>query len=417
MFGLRYIKVPPTTWLLQYRHGKVVREGAGLACLYWAPSSSLVAIPTSAMEAPFMFEEVSADFQKVTVQGHLSFRVATPRRLAERLDFTLRPDGRGFAGDDPEKLPRRLVNLVQVLARDALQGTPLRSALSAGERIAKQVRDALLREPEVEALGIEVLGLAILAIKPTPDTARALEAETREAILRAADEASYARRNASVEQERAIRQNELDTEIAVEGKKRQVRGAQVAADASVQASRHRMEQAAMVAKAELEGKRREVTQLSAESARIDADAKAYGTTALMKAIEGVDAKVLQARFWVERMGSDFSDYLAEHERYQTARREAHVILSELGRVQTLDRQFLPNFLFGRGDVIVALGPDGLVANTLKYLDGQPVIGVNPVRRDGTACCCRSTWRRCGASSPRWPAAVGRARRWRWPALG
>ena len=38
---------------------------------------------------------------------------------------------------------------------------------------------------------------------------------------------------------------------------------------------------------------------------------------------------------------------------------------------------MPNFLFGPDDVVVAVGPDGLVANTLKYLDGQPLIAVNP----------------------------------------
>ena len=49
----------------------------------------------------------------------------------------------------------------------------------------------------------------------------------------------------------------------------------------------------------------------------------------------------------------------------------------MGRVQTVDRSFLPNFVFAPEDTVVTLGQDGLVANTLKYLDGQPVVGVNP----------------------------------------
>lgn len=46
-------------------------------------------------------------------------------------------------------------------------------------------------------------------------------------------------------------------------------------------------------------------------------------------------------------------------------------------MQTLDRAFVPNFIFGKEDIVVVLGQDGLVANVLKYLDQQPVIGVNP----------------------------------------
>ena len=92
----------------------------------------------------------------------------------------------------------------------------------------------------------------------------------------------------------------------------------------------------------------------------------------------------QARFYVEHLGADFSDYQREHEIYQAAIATVGATLEMLGRVQTLDRALLPNFLFGPEDTIVVLGQDGLVANTLKYLDGQPVLGVNPdpVRWDG-----------------------------------
>ena len=85
----------------------------------------------------------------------------------------------------------------------------------------------------------------------------------------------------------------------------------------------------------------------------------------------------QARFYVERLGGDFDDYEQEDAAYQLAIREAQQALGELGRVQQVRREFLPNFVFGPADVVVALGQDGLVANTLKYLSGQPLVGVNP----------------------------------------
>ncbi|WP_310600363.1 sugar kinase [Desulfobulbus sp.] len=92
----------------------------------------------------------------------------------------------------------------------------------------------------------------------------------------------------------------------------------------------------------------------------------------------------QARFYIEHLGADFSDYQQEDAHYKAAVRETREYLQELGRVQVVDRSFVPNFIFGAEDTVVVLGQDGLVANTLKYLDRQPVIGVNPdpARWDG-----------------------------------
>lgn len=92
----------------------------------------------------------------------------------------------------------------------------------------------------------------------------------------------------------------------------------------------------------------------------------------------------QARFYIEHLGADFSDYVREHEVYLEAKRTTLTTLEARGRHQVIERNFLPNFVFGDSDIVVALGQDGLVANTMKYLDGQPLVGVNPetARFDG-----------------------------------
>ncbi|MFO1458278.1 MAG: sugar kinase [Verrucomicrobiota bacterium] len=86
---------------------------------------------------------------------------------------------------------------------------------------------------------------------------------------------------------------------------------------------------------------------------------------------------LQAKFYVSHLGQDFSDYEQEDEHYSASVLATVQALDSIGRVQVIDRSFLPNFVFGPEDVVVVLGQDGLVANTVKYLDGQPVVGVNP----------------------------------------
>jgi NAD kinase len=85
----------------------------------------------------------------------------------------------------------------------------------------------------------------------------------------------------------------------------------------------------------------------------------------------------QARFYVEHLDADFEDYLDEDRTYKESVAEAESILRGAGRLQTLHRRFLPNFVFGEDDLVVVLGQDGLVANTIKYLEEQQVIGVNP----------------------------------------
>ncbi len=92
----------------------------------------------------------------------------------------------------------------------------------------------------------------------------------------------------------------------------------------------------------------------------------------------------QASFYVEHLGADFSDYQEEHQVYRKAINEAQASLARLGRVQVVDRSHLPNFIFGPDDIVVVVGQDGLVANTLKYLPAQPLIAVNPdpLRWDG-----------------------------------
>ena len=85
----------------------------------------------------------------------------------------------------------------------------------------------------------------------------------------------------------------------------------------------------------------------------------------------------QAKFYIESHGGDFSDYQAEHDTYKAAVQTAADFLEGYARLQILDRSHVPNYLFGAQDLVIAVGRDGLVANVLKYLDGQCLIGVNP----------------------------------------
>lgn len=294
MIGIKYFKAPPTVYVIQYRNGAPVRKGTGLSFLYYRPTTTLVAVPAASGEAPFIIEQVTSDFQQVTVQGNVTYRVADPDRLAGLLDFTIDPATGSYASEDPEKLPQRIINLVKVIVQREVKARNLRGAMNLLEELAEIVEPQIMENRAMQSLGIEILSVAIMAIRPNPETARALEAEAREEILKEADDALYGRRNASVEQERTVRENELNTEIAVENKQRQIQEAQMAAQRELQQREQEIAAAQREFEIEQEEKRKALVELTAANAKKEADAKAYGIQAMMDAFAKTDFKTLQA---------------------------------------------------------------------------------------------------------------------------
>jgi len=276
---VKFVKVPPTTYVLQYQHGKIKREGAGLSFFYYTPSSTIVTVPLASADVPFVFQDTTADFQAVTLQGQLTYRVVDAKRLATLLDFSDNAGRNYYSGDrkaldDPHKLPERLIHITHTLARSIAQRFALRELLVSSDAVVDEVLGKLRTSEAVATLGVQILGLNLLSIKPTPETSRALEADAREALLRRADEAIYARRNAAVEQERLIKESELNTEIAVEEKKRQIRETQMAAEIAV------------------EEQRSQLIDRRVENEHKDADSKAYALAETLKPLRDLDWKTL-----------------------------------------------------------------------------------------------------------------------------
>jgi NAD kinase len=85
----------------------------------------------------------------------------------------------------------------------------------------------------------------------------------------------------------------------------------------------------------------------------------------------------QARFYIEHSGGSFGLYEKEHETYQASLASLRHALEGIAKLQVIERGYLPNFLFSETDLVVAIGIDGLVVNTAKYLNGQPLVAVNP----------------------------------------
>jgi SPFH domain / Band 7 family len=275
MFGIRYLKVAPTTYVLHYKGGRLKQEGPGLAFFYFGPTSEIVLVPMESTDIPFLFNEVTADFQDVTIQGQLTYRITNAKRVAEVLNFSV-DDRSHYRSEDPQRLAERLSQAAQIAARSFTQQRPLKEVLVSSDALVAEMTTSLKASPAVSMLGVELLGLSVLAIKPTPEMAKALQADAREQLLKQADEAIYARRNSAVDMERTIKENELKTEIAVEEKKRQVRETQMAAEIAV------------------EQQRATLVEERVENERKEADARAHALSVTLEPLKQIDWKILMA---------------------------------------------------------------------------------------------------------------------------
>jgi SPFH domain / Band 7 family len=290
MFGFQYLKSNPTDFVLHHANGRLAHSGAGLAFFYFKATSSIALVPVGSVDAPFIFKEMTADFQPVTLQGQVTYRVVDPERVATLLNYSIKDKNRAYVSDDPEKLPLRVIGLVQEFTRGAVQAKPLTHALKASDEVSRGVFAALAESPALAALGIAVISVSITAITATPEMSRALEAQAREQLLKASDDAIYLRRNNAVEQERGIKENELRTEIAVEEKKRQIRETKAAADLAEQ----EILEAQLAGRVRLEEERKQLVAGQAENARAKADARAYDLEAMLKPLQSLDHALVQA---------------------------------------------------------------------------------------------------------------------------
>jgi len=202
---VRHLRAEPTAHVLHYRRGALVRDSAGLAFWFRPIHTAVAEVPIDDRELPFLFRVRSADFQELTVQGAIAFRVAEPARLARRVDFTLDLVCGRWPQAPLEQVAALLTQLAQQFVIDELVRLDLRTILTGGVApIRDRIAAGLAGEPALADLGLDVVAVRVAAVTPTAEVEKALRQPTREAIQQQADEATFARRALATEKERAI---------------------------------------------------------------------------------------------------------------------------------------------------------------------------------------------------------------------
>src|SRR5258708_28090392 len=109
MLGLNFRKFDSMTYVMHMVSGKMRREGKALSFFYFAPVSTIVAVPLGSRDIQFIFNETTRDFQTITIQGQITYVIENPKALAELFDFTL-ADSIEDHSENFEKLNQRLNN-------------------------------------------------------------------------------------------------------------------------------------------------------------------------------------------------------------------------------------------------------------------------------------------------------------------
>lgn len=293
MFGINFIKFDSMTYVIKFNNGKVVKEGRGLSFFYYAPTTSISAVPMGSNNLPFIFSETTKDYQTVTIQGQITYKIGNPRQLADVLDFTVNAKGI-YKKDDTEKLNQTIVNESQTATSSFIHQLGLKEAIRAAKIIETKIIEGLSNSQAIKLLGIEILTINILAIKATPEMERALETETRENLQQEADQAIYARRNFAVEQERKIKESELNTEIAIEEKNKQIAEKQAETEVQKAESNLKLREMRVEADIAIENQRKVLLEQKTANQKKEADAQGYVLETTLRPYKEMDWKILTA---------------------------------------------------------------------------------------------------------------------------
>lgn len=293
MFGINHIKFDSMTYILHFKNGSINREGRGLAFFYFAPNSSIVAIPLGSNDLPFIFSETTYDYQSVSIQGQISYKISDPKMLADVLDFTVNDHGQ-YKKNDIEKLNQRIINEAQTATATFVHEIKLKDAIRSAKEVEERILAGLKSSEAIGMLGIDILGANILAIQATPEMARALETKTRETLQQEADLAIYERRNFAVEQERKIKESELNTEIAVEEKQKQIAEKKMESDVQKADNDRKLREMKFAADIVIEEKRAELIEQKTLNDRKEAETKGYVIATTLQPYKNIDWKTLTA---------------------------------------------------------------------------------------------------------------------------
>ncbi len=296
--SMKYKKFEPTEYVIRVKNGEIIQEGPGLSFFYSTRTTSMMVLPTTASDTGFAFDQIiTSDFQSISVQGDISYIITDYRKAAQMVDFSYkstRKENEALLVEAKQKMAKRILNLAKVYVTKFISTKNVRTAIVSGDALAADLREHMKKDETMREFGLELVSVSILGILAKPDTQRALEAAAREEILKQQDDAIYKRRNAAIQQERTVKENELNTEIKIAEKNKEKREKEMETRRLVQEKQAELDAGRMENDIRLEEENRKLVELQTENARKKSDAKAYDSEVLLRTFAGIDTEIVKA---------------------------------------------------------------------------------------------------------------------------
>ena len=214
MLFLKHLRSESNMHIRRFRSGKLVSSGKGLAFWFMPMGTSIAELPTDDRELQFIFQGRSRDYQDVTIQGEIIYRVTDPDCLADRIDFSINLESGLHRNQPLEQLATLFTSTAQKYAGRYIASKSIQTLVVDGaENIQISIEQGFASEQVFSEMGLQMVSLGIKSIKPVAELEKAMQIPTRESIQQNADEATFQRRALAVEKERAIAENELQNKI------------------------------------------------------------------------------------------------------------------------------------------------------------------------------------------------------------
>ncbi len=338
---MKFKKFSPNDYVMVVKNGKIVKQGLGLSLLYNELTTNIMVAPSTAFDGAFAFDDlVTSDYQRVCVQGVTTYMLTDYEKATQMLDFSYNKGAAVYEkiAVTMALLEKRINNIIKAIIIREVSRKDVRTVIRCADEMAKVIVDKLEADESITKLGVSIVGVNILGINPNAETRKALEAAAREEILKEQDDAIYMRRNAAIEQERIIKENEINTEIKVAEKEREKEEKEQEMKKYVQqceldmkkeeqereqdmklkalqaeltmtsqrqekeyelkekaaAKKLQIENQEMIGRIELEKKNKELTALEAENARMKADQEAYAVEGVVRAYNNLNVALVEA---------------------------------------------------------------------------------------------------------------------------
>ncbi len=210
----RHLRAEPNSFVLRYHRGTLHSRGPGQTFWFRPMHAAVSELPINDQHLPYIFRGRSSDFQEVTVQGTIAYRIENPALLAERVDFSIDLRRGEYRNDPLDQLATFFTDHAQQIAMRYLATMDIRTLLSDGlASVQEHLVGGLRALSFLSEMGLEVVDVQVSSVMPSPELERALQTPVHEELQQVADEATFERRALAVQNERAIAENEMKNRI------------------------------------------------------------------------------------------------------------------------------------------------------------------------------------------------------------